>query len=330
MLNGYGNIRLQVSLVAFVLFWFNPAGALTNNESFELKNPVEAGDVRWQRDLDAALAKSKEVKIPVLVLFQEIPGCIGCKTFGSEVLTNPLLVEAIETLFIPVLVYNNRSGGVDEQWLKRYNEPAWNYQVIRFLRGDGSDIIPRRDRIWTIGGVASRMIEALHEVGQPVPRYLSALMYEYDIDNHGQVGFAMACFWTGEYELGNIDGVVATEAGWYDNREITLVTYHKHQISLDELARRAALVRCAQRVYTLPGERVDRNRFDSKILKMEKYRPASSSDQKKQLENWPKLKQLESLSDMQATKINALFRHDREKAMEWLSPSQRRQLGEVF
>ena len=89
-------------------------------------------------------------------------------------------------------------------------------------------------------------------------------------------------------------------------------------------------MRCAQRVYTLPGERVDRNRFESKMLKMEKYRPASSSDQKKQLENWPQLKQLESLSDMQATKINALFRYDREKAMEWLSPSQRRQLGEVF
>ncbi|MDJ0623784.1 MAG: VPGUxxT family thioredoxin-like (seleno)protein, type 2 [Desulfocapsaceae bacterium] len=330
MLNGYDKICLQVCLVVLLLFWINSAVALTNNETFELKNPVEVGDVRWQRDLDAALTKSRATQTPVLVLFQEIPGCIGCQTFGSEVLTNPLLVEAIETLFIPVLVYNNRSGGVDEQWLKRYNEPAWNYQVIRFLRGDGSDIIPRKDRIWTIGGVASRMVEVLRELGQPVPRYLSALMYEYDTENHGQVGFAMACFWTGEYELGNIDGVVATQAGWYDNREITLVTYHKQRISLDELAKRAASVRCAQRVYTLPGERVDRNRFESKTLKMEKYRPASASDQKKQLDNWPQVKQLESLSKMQATKINALAPNDREKAVEWLSPSQRRQLDEAF
>ena len=330
MLNGYDKICLQVCLVVLILFWVNSAGALTNNESFELKNPVEVGDVRWQRDLDAALAKSRATQIPVLVLFQEIPGCIGCQTFGSEVLTNPLLVEAIETLFIPVLVYNNRSGGVDEQWLRRYNEPAWNYQVIRFLHGDGTDIIPRRDKVWTIGGVASRIVEVLQELGQPVPRYLSALMYEYDTDNHGQVGFAMACFWTGEYELGKIDGVVATEAGWYDNREITLVTYHKQRISLDELAKRAASVRCAQRVYTLPGERVDRNRFDSKTLRMEKYRPASASDQKKQLDNWPQVKQLESLSEMQATKINALAPNDREKAVEWLSPSQRRQLDEAF
>ena len=38
------------------------------------KNLIEAGDVRWGRDFDAALANSGK---PVLVLFQEIPGCSG-------------------------------------------------------------------------------------------------------------------------------------------------------------------------------------------------------------------------------------------------------------
>lgn len=139
------------------------------------KNPIEAGNVRWGRDLDAALNNSAKTGKPVLVLFQEIPGCSGVQKFGREVLTNPSLVEAIENEFFPVLVYNNRKGGPDEELLRRFQEPAWNYQVIRFLDAAGRDVIPRKDRVWTTGGVASRMVEALEAANRPVPKYLEDL-----------------------------------------------------------------------------------------------------------------------------------------------------------
>lgn len=289
-------------------------------------NPIEAGNVDWGRDLDTALQESKASKKPVLVLFQEIPGCIGCRTFGSEVLTHPLLVEAIETLFIPVLVYNNRAGGKDQEWLERYREPAWNYQVIRFLGSDGKDLIPRKDRVWTIDGVTSRMVVALQQAGRPVPQYLKALQLEFDTDNHAQIGFAMACFWTGEYYLGKADGVIATEAGWYDNREITLVTYHRKQIEIDALIDYAASVRCAQRVYPPPGVVVDKRRFEAKALRLEKYRLAKPSDQKKQLERWPEVHQIEGLTAMQQVKLNSFLPDDKKRALQWLSPRQVDQL----
>jgi len=139
------------------------------------ENPIEVGDVSWGRDLEAALMNSANSGKPVLVLFQEVPGCSGVRKFGREVLTNPSLVEAIQNEFYPVLVYNNRKGGMDEQLLKRFNEPAWNYQVIRFLDAKGRDIIPRKDRIWTLSSVASRMIEVLTAANRPVPEYLKAL-----------------------------------------------------------------------------------------------------------------------------------------------------------
>ena len=147
--------------------------ALFSSEA--IGNPIEVGDVRWERDLEAAIKNSANSGKPVLVLFQEIPGCSGVRQFGREVLTNPSLVEAIENEFYPVLIYNNRKGGMDEQLLKRFNEPAWNYQVIRFLDAKGRDIIPRKDRIWTVSGVASRMIEALTVANRPVPEYLKVL-----------------------------------------------------------------------------------------------------------------------------------------------------------
>ena len=139
------------------------------------KNPIEAGDVDWGRDLDSAYKSSAKTGKPVLILFQEIPGCSGVRKFGREVLTNPTLVEAIENEFIPVLVYNNRKGGMDEELLRRFQEPAWNYQVIRFLDAEGREVIPRKDRIWTTSGVASRMVEALKAAKRPIPKYLEDL-----------------------------------------------------------------------------------------------------------------------------------------------------------
>jgi hypothetical protein len=319
----------KLYVIIFILFITLFIVQLGNGYSAVLKksdNPVEAGNVEWGRDLDAALRQSETTGTPVFVLFQEIPGCIGCQTFGREVLTNPLLVEAIETLFIPVLVYNNRPGGNDQKWLQRYREPAWNFQVIRFLGGDGSDIIPRRDRVWSIGGVAARMVDVLKKLGRPVPQYLIALALEHDTANHERIGFAMACFWTGEYQLGKVNGVVATEAGWYDNREITLVTYHEKLITANELVEYAASVRCAQKVYPLPGNTIDRNRFESKPLRLENYRPAKDSDQKKQLDNWPEIRKISGLTAMQATKINSLAPDNRTSALQWLSPRQYEEL----
>ena len=61
------------------------------NGGHTTENPVEVGDVHWGRDFDASLRRSAEEGKPVLVLFQEIPGCSGVRQFGREVLTNPFM-----------------------------------------------------------------------------------------------------------------------------------------------------------------------------------------------------------------------------------------------
>ncbi len=40
----------------------------------DLTKRVEVGKVKWGRDLDAALAKSKKTGRPIFILFQEVPG----------------------------------------------------------------------------------------------------------------------------------------------------------------------------------------------------------------------------------------------------------------
>lgn len=140
----------------------------------------EVGTVHWRRDLDAALRQTADGGPPVLVLFQEVPGCGGCKRFGTTVLSDPVISSAIEQAFVPVVVFNNRHS--DAKTLQRFREPAWNYQVVRFLDGDGRDIIPRKDRVWTKFELAARMISALEAAGRTPPQYLEDTANASNVD----------------------------------------------------------------------------------------------------------------------------------------------------
>lgn len=307
-----------VTLISIFLFFFTGT-SFANQDS---TNPVEVGHVKWERDYKVALEQSKNSQKPIFLLFQEVPGCIGCQNFGQEVLTHPLLVEAIEELFVPVLVFNNRATGDDVELMKLFQEPSWNYQVIRFIDAEGQDIIPRKDKVWSIGGVAKRMIAALQRTGREVPLYLQAVAVENDEANLGLAGFAMACFWTGEYKLGKIEGVVSTEAGWYDNREITLVRYHQSEIELAGLVKIAEKEQCAQAVYTEKRTNLDQSRFTLKPLVLNEYRVAAADHQKKQIQQWLEHQEDLHLTPMQLVKINAFMPDDPGYALRWLSPRQ--------
>src|SRR5689334_1545101 len=68
--------------------------------------PEELGRVHWLRDLQAGQAEAAKTGKPMLILFQEVPGCSNCTHFGNNTLSHPLIVEAIETYFVPVCIYN--------------------------------------------------------------------------------------------------------------------------------------------------------------------------------------------------------------------------------
>ena len=284
--------------------------------------PEEAGKVAWGRILETALASSAQTGKPVFALFQEIPGCAGCKQFGRDVMSNPLLVEAIETEFTPLLVHNNK-GGRDAEVMKRFGEPAWNYQVVRFLNAKAEDIIPRKDQVWDTGGIAERMIATLTQAGRPVPAYLTLLAAEHSPKLKEAV-FAMYCFWTGEMSLGQIDGVITTEAGFMAGNEVTLVKYDPTVISLPQLIAAAEKVECANAVSVPATDLPTATTTRLKVGTISGYRPAPASDQKKQLGGTAAEKL--TLSPAQATKMNAWIRSDAAKAKSFLTPSQQARL----
>ena len=134
----------------------------------------------------------------------------------------------------------------------------------------------------------------------------------------------MGCFWTGEMQIGQLDGVVTTEAGFIGGREVTLVKYDPAILSLNRLAGAAGRVRCADAVYVPVAEFGAARSAGLSPEPLAGYRAAPASDQKKQIQGTAAAKL--NLQDAQATKVNAWLRTDTAKALEFLTPAQRKRM----
>lgn len=61
---------------------------------------------------------------------------------------------------------------------ERYQEPAWNYQVVRVVDERGEDLIPRVEKDWTVAAVAEAMLAGLKTAGAEQPEWLRLLAAE--------------------------------------------------------------------------------------------------------------------------------------------------------
>ena len=225
--------------------------------------------------------------------------------FGRGPLSHPLLVDAIETEFVPVAVRNN-VGGKEEQWCERYEEPAWNNPVVRFFAPDGAELLPREDRVWSTGAVAARVCAALEAGGRALPPWLALAREETRAAELETVSFAMHCFWEGEARLGALPGVRRTRAAWLEGHEVVEVEFEPAALPLDQLAARAQALGCADRAYASIAAQLAplRARFGERAaLAPEAPRPAQASDQLHHLGRSP-LRYL-PLTPLQARRVNA-------------------------
>ena len=213
-------------------------------------NPEELGQVQWLRDMKSAKEAALASEKPIFILFQEVPGCMTCKNYGNLVLSHPLIVETIESYFVPLAIFNNRRGH-DAEVLHYYNEPTWNNPVVRIVQADQEDILPRLSGTYTPSGLVHYMISALTMEGHPIPQYLKLLHQELTANegNTEQTTLSMFCFWTGEKELGKLEGVVHTEAGFMNGHEVVNVYFDPQQIELTDIIREGQSSQCADEVY---------------------------------------------------------------------------------
>jgi len=110
----------------------------------------------------------------------------------------PLIVEAIETLFVPAAIYNNNKGE-DERVLESFGEPSCNNPVVRIMTPERKELVLRLSGDYTKAGLVGAMITALESNNKTVPPYLSLLAQELNVKSGSRerAVFAMHCFWIG-------------------------------------------------------------------------------------------------------------------------------------
>jgi len=102
-------MKKQILILSFTFAIFQCCFA-QNMDIKLIKQSEELGQVNWQRNYDEAISLSEKENKPIFLFFQEVPGCSTCRNYGHHVMSHPLIVEAIETHFIPTAIFNNKRG----------------------------------------------------------------------------------------------------------------------------------------------------------------------------------------------------------------------------
>lgn len=241
-----------VPFFGFSIFILFAAGKAPSNEIKAIKgNPQELGLVKWERNYETALKKAKEAKKPVFILFQEVPGCSNCTRFGNDVLSNPLIVDAIEQEFIPLCIYNNKDGE-DAKVLKKFNEPSWNNPVVRIINSDEKDLTIRMGDFHP-NEIINGIVSSLKAEKIKVPVYVSSAQKQtnaiYSVNE--TVYFSMYCFWAGEVKLGGLEGVTETTSGFMKGREVVEVKFNPAVVSFETLTKKASELECTDKCFVI-------------------------------------------------------------------------------
>ena len=231
MLQRHFILVLIFILPSYNLFLFAQARTNKNNQNEEL------GKVSWYRNYDEAISQAKKENKSIVILFQEVPGCATCRNYGHNVLSHPLMAEALENLFIPLAIFNNK-GGHDKKILDKYREPTWNNPVIRIINSNGENIVKRISADYSSKTLCKRLKEALIYTNKKAPKYLNLLEQELNASNSNnlkEINFKMYCFWNGEKQLGKLDGVVNVESGFIQHHEVVKVQYNESKLSKTDI-----------------------------------------------------------------------------------------------
>ena len=274
-------------------------------------NPEELGHIRWRTDFAAAQAEALRTHRPMLVLFDEVPGCATVCGFGRTVLTDATVVEAAEALFVPTLIYNNQPQHA--ALLSSFGEPSWNNPVVRIMRPDRSELVPRHAGDYTARGLLDRMRAALKAAGAKIPPWMALAVPPATTQT---ATFGMYCFWSGEVAIGALDGVRSTRAGFLDGHEVVEVTYDPSVIAFERLYSAAKAAGQADRVFARTAAQAKAvagaQRTDAPIR-------VSQKDDKYQMRRHPLAGV--PMSDAQRTKVNAAIGRGKDPR-PFLSPRQ--------
>jgi copper chaperone CopZ len=227
-----------------------------------------------------------------------------------------LIKELIETYFIPLAIYNNKSG-YDAEVLKKFNETSWNNPVVHITNHEGKDILPIFHGQYSEGQMITYIRKAMQANGKLIPKYLQLLEEEYTAQK-SELTLEMYCFWSGEKNIGSQDGVIYTEAGFSNGKEVVKVTYDKSKINAASIIKNAKATGNADAIHTNDPTLLSLAKQNNiSVKKPNTYRKDNEVHYYLYHSKYHKLE----LTPMQATRINSALAQG-QSPEDYLSPRQ--------
>jgi hypothetical protein len=203
--------------------------------------PAELGKVNFLRNFDEAVVQSQKTGKPIFILFDEVPGCSTVRGFGSDSLSNDVIVKAIEGAFIPVAIFNN-TGGHDRKILDQFGEPTWNNPVVRIVNSKSEPLSVRFAGPYDLASFAQFLKNTLDQNNIKDANLVGSNKREKAI-------FAVHCFWECEAQFGRVTGVTATRSGFLKANEVVEVEFDSSLISRESLLSKAKETQCSNEVF---------------------------------------------------------------------------------
>lgn len=282
---------------------------------------AEFGQVSWLFDYEDAVAIAQWKKLPLFVLLLEVPGSPTSVAFGQDVLSHPLVREAVESLFVPVAIFNELDAKA-KRLRKSFGERAFGDAVVHIVDANRIPLAKHLTDDHSLAGLVKGITDALAAGGYDVPVYLQ-LLHEETAARSCETKRAVLqthCFWEGESVLGRIPGVISTAPGFIESREVVEVEYDPSAVSLSSIYLAARSQNGANGVIArhdaeVPGAA---NVFGDSVLRSDQaIRP--DKDPKYYLAQTP-YRHL-PMTSLQAVRINAAI-HRQQNPRVFLSPKQ--------
>ena len=218
-----------------------PAYFLRKNQDYP-----ELGFMQFAyNDIAEAGDYAARVDKPILALLTEIP---SDEDFCEEVLAHPLLVEAMTTLFVPVLIVQEVTPDTPVQRTTagrrcRARISLYAPTTLESLLDDDAENSMSSslygDDLTCIGLIRA-MIQALVKLEKPIPKYLETLRQEQVADTAVKI-LVLGARESGraEVEYAGIPGVVAAKGSFLNGQRVCVITYDHQRVSYSVLLRHA-------------------------------------------------------------------------------------------
>ena len=262
----------------------------------------------------------------------------------ESILHNPLLIEAAESLFLPIACIGDNSTLPMTNTLANMSnyvsihEPLHNGSCVRVMTNSISRSRPAGTvsvkRELSVGSIALSMAEALRYLDRPVPIYLQLLQKQYIqrtiisdrmFSSKRDAYFSLSNFELGEAFFAGLDGVISIQSGRINGLKTIRISYDSTRISFSHLVHEAICNKMVHKIYyTTTDERVAIfTKWDAcahfQICKMSNF--VEDCDSKHALRNT--VLGFVPLSSIQSSLVNKLIFEDHfNEAMHLLSPRQ--------